>query len=105
MSEYFRGGPGDDRAWLRSGADSFEPDEGADRAKLGPRGDYVFIWPDESVDVIDCGRGNDLVDYYGAREKMDDLTDCESVTNPDRSGSRSDARADWAQRAQARAAR
>ena len=63
------------------GQDFATPGSGADVVHLAGGKDSVNLEADGQVDVIDCGAGNDQVDYFGAAiEPNDTLISCETIT-------------------------
>jgi RTX calcium-binding nonapeptide repeat (4 copies) len=72
-----RAGAGDDRSTVASRGRTrpYPPT----RLDLGPGDDEVLLDPDGRRDVIDCGPGNDLVEFLETLDPHDELISCETV--------------------------
>jgi Ca2+-binding RTX toxin-like protein len=81
VADYFGGdaidtGAGNDRATVASRASRPYPPTQLD---LGYGDDYVLVDPDGRRDVIDCGPGDDVVEYLETLDPEEDLVSCETV--------------------------
>jgi Ca2+-binding RTX toxin-like protein len=55
---------------------------GKDLIKTGRGDDYVFLVFDGLADVIDCGPGEDNVEWLGSDDPHDTFTNCETFVGP-----------------------
>lgn len=87
-SDILRGGPGADHISAGYGHDRVHGGTGDDGlaivsgvvvAWLGDGDDSVTIFPDDDRDVVDCGPGDDTVQFFGERDPHDVLRGCETT--------------------------
>jgi Ca2+-binding RTX toxin-like protein len=79
-SDFANPGAGADVVHTRAGSDQVEDYTGGrDRVFLGAGPDLMSILSDGQRDLVDCGAGNDTVVFYDSRDRVDQLTGCETV--------------------------
>jgi hypothetical protein len=73
-------GAGPDVFKAFAGRDGAQVGNGSDRIQLGAGPDNAGLSDDDRKDVIRCGDGNDMVEYFGPIDPLDRLRGCETVS-------------------------